>query len=429
MRFGKLYALMQFLLKQPAIKLLIFASFIYLIAFQYCRIHFWRDPHSAFFDDRDVYDWKYSLLREHQANHFISLHDAPSGGNDAVLGQGVPLMCAALATVRRDKDDYLSATIGSMLSDLDPRERHALHLSVLFANTDPAQHPRWDQRWLERLADSVLTYNVSSEELGHLRMLEETGNFHEKGVYDYVYLLNQCLETEAPYIFILEDDVIFADGWLVKTLNSLHTLSHEPTDRKEPWIYLRLFFTETALAWSDTEFWYRNMPLAFGLVIGSTYAFLLALRRWLPARYYFGYWVIGTMCLVVAPAFTALVYMIGKYSLAPLKGVVEMNDRGCCTQGLVFPREQVPALVNYLQEKKGGQTDSLIEDYATEKDLTRFALAPQQLQHVGLKSSRNNLEVNTKSTWAFWFEENDALELKDEHQRLLAASDDDWRLN
>jgi hypothetical protein len=38
---------------------------------------------------------------------------------------------------------------------------------------------------------------------------------------DYAYLLNQCLETSAPYIFILEDDVILAGGWFVKTMNGL----------------------------------------------------------------------------------------------------------------------------------------------------------------------------------------------------------------
>jgi hypothetical protein len=245
---------------------------------------------------------------------------------------------------------------------------------------------------------------------------------------DYVYLLNQCLETEAPYIFILEDDVIFADGWLVRTLNSLSALSHGRNARTD-WIYLRLFFTETALSWSDADFWYRNMPLAFGLAILSTYCLLMAIRRCLPVRYYFGYWTISAICLIIVPAFTALVYMIGKYSLSPLLGIVEMNDRGCCTQGLVFPREQVPALMAHLQEKKSGQTDNLIEEYAAEKGLTRFALAPQQLQHVGLQSSRNNLEIHTQSTWAFWFEENSASNLKSEHERLLAASDDGWSLN
>jgi hypothetical protein len=84
-------------------------------------------------------------------------------------------------------------------------------------------------------------------------------------------------------MLVLEDDVIFADGWLVKTLNGLYTLSHGPTARNGSWIYLRLFFTETSLAWSTSDFWYRNMLLAFGLVIGSGYALLSAVRRYWPS--------------------------------------------------------------------------------------------------------------------------------------------------
>lgn len=146
-------------------------------------------------------------------------------------------------------------------------------------------------------------------------------------------------------------------------------------------------------------------------------------------RFYIDNWTVAAICLVVIPAFTALVYMVGKYSLLPLQGVVEMNGHGCCTQGLVFPREQVEPLIAYLQKRKSGQTDSIIEDYAEETGLTRLALAPQQLQHVGLRSSRDNLEINTQSTWAFWFEENDPKQLKSEHQQMLAASDVHWVLD
>ena len=111
--------------------------------------------------------------------------------------------------------------------------------------------------------------------------------------------------------------------------------------------------------------------------------------------------------------------MIGKYSLMPLKGVVEMDSRGCCTQALVFPRQQVEGLIDFLGERGHGQTDSLIEEYADSTGLTRYALAPQQLQHVGLKSSRENTEVNARSTIAFWFEENDPAALRKEHEELL----------
>lgn len=172
------------LLHQPATKVLLVAAVVYLLAFEYCSLHYWRDPHSAFFDIRNVFEWKYSLFREHEARHFTSLYNAPplDDGLHATTGRDPPLICTALATVKRDKDDYFEAAVGSILSNLDSRERRVLHLSVLFANTDPTLHPSWGQRWVERLTDSASSYNVSSEPLRHLQELERQRNFYEKGV-------------------------------------------------------------------------------------------------------------------------------------------------------------------------------------------------------------------------------------------------------
>jgi hypothetical protein len=61
----------------------------------------------------------------------------------------------------------------------------------------------------------------------------------------------------------------------------------------------------------------------------------------------------------------------------------------------------------------------LIEEYADAKGLRRFAHAPPQLQHIGSTSSRFNLDINTRSTWAFWFEENDPEVLDREHESLV----------
>lgn len=106
-----------------------------------------------------------------------------------------------------------------------------------------------------------------------------------------------------------------------------------------------------------------------------------------------------------------------------------MNSDGCCTQGLVFPSQQIDGLIEHLRERRHGQTDLLIEEYADQTNLTRYALAPQQLQHVGLKSSRGNAEIEARSTIAFWFEENDPDTLRQEHEELLDDPDVEGALN
>jgi hypothetical protein len=98
------------------------------------------------------------------------------------MGSDDPLLCAAFVTVKRERDDYFEQSIGSMLEGLDARERRALHLRVLFANTDPAVHPSWEQSWMNTAIDSVESYNVSESSFRHLKQLESDRNFQEKGV-------------------------------------------------------------------------------------------------------------------------------------------------------------------------------------------------------------------------------------------------------
>jgi hypothetical protein len=69
--------------------------------------------------------------------------------------------------------------------------------------------------------------------------------------------------------------------------------------------------------------------------------------------------------------------------------------------------------------KKHGQTDSMIEEYADINGLDRYALFPQAVQHVGLQSSRDNLAINSQSTWAFSFEANDPGKLRREHEQSV----------
>ncbi|KAI9035346.1 uncharacterized protein KD926_003707 [Aspergillus affinis] len=411
---GQYAILLPQLANQRATKIFLGALLLWLFIFQYCRFKLWRDPHSAFFNDRHVYDLGYSLYRERQGQHFISQFNSPSDPPKSIKGGSDPLVCVSFVTIRRKLDNYFDPSIGSLLEGLDDKERRALHLNILFADTDPTRHPSWGQEWLTRLVDSAGQYNVSETELKHLQVLEKEENFYEKGVFDYTYALESCQQTNAPYTIIFEDDIILATGWFTKTLEALSQLSP-----KDNWIYLRLFYTETAFSWSTSDVAYRNMPFIFAFLMLLALSCLLLLRRFRLGRSYLDYTSIAVVCLVCVPAFTALVYMMGKYTLMPLRGVVEMNKSGCCTQGILFPKDQVNGLIGFLKERGHGQTDSMIEEYSDKSGLTRYALAPPQLQHVGLKSSRNNLDINTQSTWAFWFEENDPVDLDEEHKSLL----------
>lgn len=171
------------LLRWPAIRVLIGSILIWVVIFEYCRYHLWRDPHSAYFNDEHVYDLRYSLYREREARHFIGRYNTPTDAPNATVGDGHnPAICAVFVTVKRGLDDYFEPSLGSLFEGLDVRERQALRLNVLFADTDPTRHPSWGERWVGRLVDSAGSYNVSEEKLQRVKDAERDRNFYVKGV-------------------------------------------------------------------------------------------------------------------------------------------------------------------------------------------------------------------------------------------------------
>jgi hypothetical protein len=152
----------------------------WILAFQYCRIRYWREPHSAFFQSEHVYDLHYSQYREEQANGFID----KAMDTNVNLGKSSedPEICAAFVTVKREGKQYIDAAVGSMLEGLTDEERSKLYAYVFFANADPTVHPTWNKPWLSNAVDAALSYNVSESTMDHLRQLEEKRNFYAKGV-------------------------------------------------------------------------------------------------------------------------------------------------------------------------------------------------------------------------------------------------------
>jgi hypothetical protein len=116
-----------------------------------------------------------------------------------------------------------------------------------------------------------------------------------------------------------------------------------------------------------------------------------------------------------------------------------MNNFGCCAQGLVFPREEAGALIDWFEASKLGFADMLIEEYANQHHEQRWAITPSVLQHIGIKSSKpDDFGHGAKfdkpvagTIWNFGFERLEAKRLRSQHedavldgQHLLSGSMD-----
>ncbi|KAJ9142810.1 Integral membrane protein [Coniochaeta hoffmannii] len=465
----------------PAVQALAVGAALWLALFVYCNYALWRDPHGAYFHSEQVYDLGYSAVRRDEARAWIERwqsYDPTSKPTDPLFrpapqrAGATPALCAAFTTVRRDHPDaarYFSDSVGSMLEGLSGKERAAVSVNVLFANAaGPSQHPDFGAPWLSALVDHAAGYeNVTDDEIDELRYMEANSDFQKKGVYDYVYALERCYnETRAPFIAVFEDDIIFAGDWLGRTLLGLQHLATTPVKEGIGWLYLRLFYSETYMTWdAEMDWWYGHLFAAFSLVSVTSATVLVLIRALLRLRggvggtasHYPGRRTllnlrldlptIAVLSLIVAPAFTALAFMAGKYNLPMYAlrggsgsvgsmlrgghdrtlqrdaGVVPMDSQACCSQALVFDRTRVPELIAYLRLRGRGQTDLMIEEYCNKKPLRRFALGEQAVQHLGVKSSRGGGGVQGNSVWAFYFEESRTQDVARRKQKALERID------
>ena len=102
-----------------------------------------------------------------------------------------------------------------------------------------------------------------------------------------------------------------------------------------------------------------------------------------------------------------------------------MNNFGCCSQALAFPRERVADVIKWYESKRIGFADMLLEEYADKNNEIRWALTPSVFQHVGIKSSKldpnGGNENDAKVIWNFPFELNDPVALRLEHEAAIRS--------
>ena len=255
----------------------------------------------------------------------------------------------------------------------------------MIAETHPDVHPSWHQDWIREAVDDFYTYNTSDMEKDRLRVLEETGAYAEKGVYDYMHALRRCYDTGARYIGMFEDDILLADGWMVRTLQSLSQIpTVDDDDGERPWLFMRLFNQERSTGWASRRVGDNNEAwIILGIALGVAMPAFLARRRWCFARAYIDVETVCVVVLILNPALVVLFFQSVKASLLPPRPGVFDEPFGCCSQAMVFPRTQVPLLLDFLGEQRKGQIDLMLDQLAQEAGLTRYAAYPVQAQHIG----------------------------------------------
>jgi GR25 family glycosyltransferase involved in LPS biosynthesis len=227
-------------------------------------------------------------------------------------------------------------------------------------------------------------YDVMPEQMRELQMLEEQQDFSTKAVFDYTYALENCYNTQAPWIIIFEDDVILGDGWLVKTLQALSDIRQQHGAVDHDWLFLRLFNQERSIGWASRIPGQNHEVLISLAIMTPIFLVLILLRARCPVcRRHLDNASIAIICFLAIPTFVVLFFQSGKASMLPPRPGVHKEGFGCCSQALVFPRIQIPRINEYFKMRRTGQIDLMLDELAVRDGLDRYALYPVQLQHIG----------------------------------------------
>lgn len=289
---------------------------------------------------------------------------------------------------------------------------------MLIAHVDKDTHPTSQQHWPFEVADTIANYNnLPQDQLDHLKKLEDNKAFSEKAVIDYTHALRKCLDTKAEWVVLFEDDVLLADGWFVRVLQGV--LHLDAITSKSKWLFMRLFNQERSIGWSSREIG-GNHEFLISCAVALPLLFVLsaARKRSKPVQRNLDHASIFIICLIAIPSFVILFFQAGKASLLPPKPGVRAQPYGCCSQGMVFPRQQVTQVTEYLLNRTSGQIDMMLDDYAVEQGLTRYAHYPVLLQHIGIQSARKTTAKEAQAIWSMAFEQQDPKRLAFEHTLL-----------
>ncbi|KAI0448495.1 integral membrane protein [Xylaria acuta] len=392
----------------------------YILLIRFLQSLCWKDPTSKFFKSEKAHTTTYSTYRIQQAvQHAADLPSTLAESQVQKSRKGPPELCIGIPSVRREGISYLKLALGSLQHGLSSEERMRLHFVVLIAHVNQTEHPDYDKPWLASMVDTLASYSDNEERL-RLAQTMDPRSHAIKSKFDYSIVMEECEKTGAHYVLMIEDDVVFLDGWRHRTMKALDIATTKSWEAgKADFLYLRLFYYEGLLGW-NSESW--PTYLGSSLAVTATVLSSLLLARRYVARTHISYSLILLVTLVFTPLLIILFFAAGRNCTLPQStGVHIMDKYGCCGQGLVFPRSTViNDLLPFFRSNISSTvpTDSYIEQHADNTGALRWALTPVVMQHVGGQSSHNGRRGDTygpSRLWNFGFEGNDATQLAAEH--------------
>ena len=297
-------------------------------------------------------------------------------------------------------------------------ERQDLDLRIYLTSTN-VSHISPLQQSIGHLVDRIFTAQDVTSVVEHTfldELARNERNIHKAGL-DYAYALQACHENSAsPYIAILEDDVLLADGWLARTRLAVREIEERVGER---WQDLRLFNQTRSLGWGSRRILSKDalilITIICAIIVGGTF-----LHKRYGRRRVLAIPTIIVLCFATVPSFVILFFQAGKASILPPRPGISVQTWGPCVQGNVFARNHLPGLIQAIRENAAHRPhDLILRDYAAWRGLTRYVLTPSQIQHMGFESVVSVSRPRAEFPWSVAYEDLQAEHLAAEHVEMV----------
>lgn len=382
------------------------------------------DPSSLFYNADYAFDRHASADREAEVDKFLQHEIYPTKHLKPTATTSNELLCIGIPSINRTNLAFLPLAVGSLVDTLTPYERQSIHIVVLLADKDPTEHFAYGQDWLSGLADNVIVYgneNNTADDIPtklnytvlprDVRGVGRSDDRVENIRLDHSVLFEQCRLRDPAYFALVEDDIITSRDWFSRFKTGVAEVERQSKVSGRDWIYLRLFFSEFFMGWNNEEvFEYMKVVVMAYSVIITCLVVALSCRQRRRSGSFASKDIGQTVALLLGlwlPACIALIFASGRITIRRLMllspGVREMPRYGCCAQGVVFPNHQLQGLQDFLREPPFRfPGDMIIEGYARDRGLTKWALDPSVMQHLGIVESSDG--PRRADVWNFSFE-------------------------
>jgi hypothetical protein len=326
-----------------------------------------------------------------------------------------PEICVGVTTkIRSSGADYLPALVGSLFKDLEPRDRDRMVFIPFFLDPNYLDSPSYQTLAKLKLADRLVTPLTNIKSAKHRKwkawydeaksMPIAWGGLDRQENLDFSYLMDQCLETRAKYILLLEDDTVARGDWLHQILEG--TIPSIEAEAPEDWLYSLPFLASAGFGWELKDVW--NLPVVAGIITVYLIA-VLALSGWkssqgkkgnlnlpqsinynqgLSKRKYFR-WYLLLVPLAVIPHI-AIFFVQGKVAAVPVPAGLSVDHhwRGRGTQAILFNRENAQDCQQVILDVGGSDNKESIHKYSKITNRPVLLWQPSLFQHTGTSTSK-----------------------------------------